>query len=138
MAERLGSAPDAGLELAGGELAFAAERPLNGVEGELTATLQAFTLHRPGEAGNINRYGIFEPDHSAPVMAPNTLQVILAPLVAFDAEGNRLGMGAGYYDRYYSDLPADAKPLLVGVAYEMQRTRQLEAEPGQGERVARR
>ena len=63
-----------------------------------------------------NRYGIPEPALAQPAPEPT---VVLAPLVAFDDTGNRLGMGGGYYDRY---LAAHPTALRVGVAHECQRT----------------
>ena len=44
--------------------------------------------------------------------------VILAPLLLCDLNGNRLGYGKGYYDRYISSL--DTKPMLVGVCFDEQ------------------
>jgi 5-formyltetrahydrofolate cyclo-ligase len=49
--------------------------------------------------------------------------VILVPLLAFDAEGWRLGYGAGYYDRTLAELRRrllNARPLAVGIAYAAQ------------------
>ena len=73
-----------------------------------------FAAYRRGEPMRSNRFGIAEP--AAPAWCTPTL--ILAPLVAFDAAGQRLGMGGGYYDRYLR-----AHPDLdgVGVAHECQR-----------------
>jgi 5-formyltetrahydrofolate cyclo-ligase len=42
--------------------------------------------------------------------------VLLAPLVGFDAGGYRLGYGGGYYDRTLAALPE--RPLVVGVGFE--------------------
>lgn len=66
-----------------------------------------------------NRYGIFEPMRSGPVPLTN-LDMLLVPLVGYDRLGNRLGMGAGYYDRCLEPLRELAKPLRVGIAYSLQ------------------
>ena len=65
-----------------------------------------------------NRYGILEPDPTLEQPAALEPNVVLVPLVAFDDNGNRLGMGGGYYDRYLTAHPA---ALRVGVAHECQR-----------------
>lgn len=46
------------------------------------------------------------------------LDVALLPLLAFDGQGHRLGMGGGYYDRYFAD--ANRRPLIIGVGYDLQ------------------
>ncbi len=58
------------------------------------------------------------------------LDLVLVPLVGFDAGGNRLGMGAGFYDRKFAFLRhrrAWPRPLLLGVAFEAQRVEKLDA-----------
>ncbi len=72
-----------------------------------------------------NRFGIKEPEASAGIC--NKIEVVLAPLVAFSNNGTRLGMGAGYYDRWL--VAQTPKPLLVGIAYELQRVDLLPAQP---------
>lgn len=71
------------------------------------------------------RYGIWEPDRdtSLPV-APGEINLVLAPCVGFDQNGNRLGHGAGYYDRY---LPHCAAPVIA-VAFEAQKLEKVETE----------
>jgi 5-formyltetrahydrofolate cyclo-ligase len=65
-----------------------------------------------------NRYGIPEPVvDSSLALAPGELEVIFMPLVAFDDNCTRVGMGVGYYDR---TLAGADHPLLIGVAYEFQ------------------
>ncbi len=80
-----------------------------------------------------NRYGIPEPVtalyHATPAWG---LDLVLMPLVAFDANGNRLGMGKGYYDRTLKFLRHRRhwrKPRLVGIAYEFQKMAQLPCQP---------
>lgn len=81
-----------------------------------------FAHYSPGIPMVINRYGIAEPGPEAAHVDGRSLNVVLAPLVAFDDYGVRLGMGAGYYDRYMSRLPPLLRPQLVGVAHEVQRS----------------
>jgi 5-formyltetrahydrofolate cyclo-ligase len=63
------------------------------------------------------RYGIQEPDASRPVIQP---AVLLVPLLAFDRSGQRLGYGAGYYDRTLDALRALGPVVAVGVAFAAQ------------------
>ena len=79
-----------------------------------------------------NRFGIPEPIHSNKTRLRKTLSLdlILMPLVAFDEQGNRVGMGGGFYDRTLSFLNHRKywhKPNLLGVAYEFQKQNQLKA-----------
>jgi 5-formyltetrahydrofolate cyclo-ligase len=55
---------------------------------------------------------------------PRWLDLVLVPLVGFDARGFRLGIGGGFYDRYFEFLRHRRtwdRPLLLGVAFEVQR-----------------
>lgn len=76
-----------------------------------------------------NKFGIDEPvvSNQSPV-SPTELDLMLIPLVAFDAQCNRLGRGAGYYDRtlqFTKNISRDERPVLIGVAYEFQKVDQL-------------
>lgn len=69
-----------------------------------------------------NRYQIPEPDLSRTKPFPaEQLHCVLVPLVAFDDQGNRLGMGAGYYDRTFAFNKTHEKSVpLIGLAYDFQ------------------
>lgn len=71
-----------------------------------------------------NLYDIPEPDISPEQMLTAAeLDLILMPLVGFDADKNRLGMGGGFYDRTlnFKLTNLNTKPYLVGIAYECQK-----------------
>ena len=89
----------------------------------------SFFSHRPEAPLTCNRFGIEEPAPGAPWINTRALGLVLAPLVAFDDQGNRLGMGGGFYDRHFGGLPERLRPLLVGVAHEVQRADALPAAP---------
>lgn len=91
-----------------------------------------FARHAPGMSLPRNRYGIPEPERGAPTVGARFLQVVLVPLVGFDAVGTRLGSGAGYYDRSFAfrqHRQAWHAPLLIGVAFDRQEVPALEARP---------
>jgi 5-formyltetrahydrofolate cyclo-ligase len=77
----------------------------------------------------LNRFGIPEPVANWAGMRPAwALDLVMTPLVAFDAAGNRLGMGGGYYDRtlaYLSRRRCWRKPHLLGTAYAFQQVASL-------------
>jgi 5-formyltetrahydrofolate cyclo-ligase len=77
-----------------------------------------------------NRYGILEPDvPTASLVTARALDLVLAPLVAFDRDGGRLGMGGGYYDATFSFLAARTRwrqPFVVGVAFSFQEVPRIE------------
>lgn len=80
----------------------------------------------------LNRFGIPEPTTNWAVMRPVwTLDLVLTPLVAFDSDGNRLGMGGGFYDRTLAYLGRRRhwhKPHLLGTAYAFQQVEHLPSE----------
>ena len=90
-----------------------------------------FIPYTPDTKLKTNRFGIPEPIHSSSSRLRKTLSLdlILMPLVAFDKQGNRMGMGGGFYDRTLAFLKQRKnwhKPNLLGVAYEFQKQQQLE------------
>jgi 5-formyltetrahydrofolate cyclo-ligase len=76
-----------------------------------------------------NRFGILEPTPDPTrMLAPEVLDLVLVPLLGFDAHGNRLGFGGGYYDRTFAfKHDGSACPLLCGYAYAWQETAALKA-----------
>lgn len=92
-----------------------------------------FAPYAPGVRLVENQYGIPEP--AIPVherVDPRQLDLVLTPLVAFDAQGRRLGMGGGYYDRSFSFLLQAHRsrgPRLIGVAYAFQQIEALDDAP---------
>lgn len=77
-----------------------------------------------------NKYGIMEPKLNKWLVKPaKELDLICTPLVAFDAQGHRLGMGGGYYDRTLSTwfkTGQGAKP--IGLAHDCQYVKTLPIE----------
>lgn len=59
-----------------------------------------------------------------PYVGADELTMIVVPVVGFDVQGNRLGYGAGNYDRYLAQVPSSCR--VVGVAFSEQ---QVEAVP---------
>lgn len=72
-----------------------------------------------------NRFTIPEPLPSLDTcIAPQNIDLVLVPLVGFTEKGQRLGMGAGFYDRSFAFLlnsPRPVRPFLLGLAYEWQK-----------------
>ncbi|BAO43091.1 5-formyltetrahydrofolate cyclo-ligase [Thiolapillus brandeum] len=90
-----------------------------------------FVRWQPGEALHPNRYGIAEPRWKPQgLVKPWALDLVLMPLVAFDEQGNRMGMGGGYYDRSFAwrfHRHFWKGPELVGYAYELQKLTRIRA-----------
>jgi 5-formyltetrahydrofolate cyclo-ligase len=88
-----------------------------------------FLRHSPDAPLSRNQYGIPEPAlHTHIPIDPSTLDIVFMPLLAFDATGNRLGSGKGYYDRTFAYLhpsPMPHKPELIGLAYAFQEINNL-------------
>ncbi|MEE9309913.1 MAG: 5-formyltetrahydrofolate cyclo-ligase [Cocleimonas sp.] len=89
-------------------------------EGLVFAPIDAETQYKN------NVFGIPEP-----IVKPNNyintalLDLVVMPLLGFDSDGNRLGMGGGYYDRCFAFKNANitkspTKPVLIGFAYNFQ------------------
>lgn len=75
--------------------------------------------------------GLLEPVNGEEIQ-PSELDLVITPLVAFDDQRNRVGMGGGYYDRTFSFVAQrneNSKPLLVGVAFECQKAQKITPNP---------
>lgn len=75
-----------------------------------------------------NRYGIPEPCGSPEIPLIN-IDLLLMPLVGWDESGNRLGMGAGFYDRALAPLGQFDVPIRAGVAYQIQKVPRVPNDP---------
>lgn len=88
-----------------------------------------FAPFEPGNPMYTNKYGIQEPAAQlAKTIRAQQIDLMLVPLVAFDANNNRLGMGGGFYDRslaYLNHRQYNKKPYLIGLAHELQKTDSL-------------
>ena len=131
-----------------GYWAVGGELPLHAVQANLPATLRwclpvlhedgrlRFREWSAGQALQPNRHGIPEPV-AGPLRAADELAVVLVPLLAFDAKGDRLGQGGGWYDRSFAfrrterdHAPSPDRtlvPRLIGIAYDCQQVDALEA-----------
>lgn len=88
----------------------------------LSGDVLQFAPWRPGSPLVTNRYGIPEPDVADSALIDATdMTMVVVPGVAFDRDGNRLGMGGGWYDRSFSFRQSrHAPPWLIGAAFAIQ------------------
>ncbi|MCP4432800.1 MAG: 5-formyltetrahydrofolate cyclo-ligase [Gammaproteobacteria bacterium] len=86
-----------------------------------------FSPYFDGQKMRINYFKLPEPDvDDEQMLQPDELDLVLAPLVVFDAQCNRIGMGGGFYDRSFAFRKQGVdKPVLIGVAHEVQKVDQL-------------
>lgn len=75
-----------------------------------------------------NKFGIWEPKLNVQNVLPlKELDILFTPLVAFDKQGNRLGMGGGFYDRILQNW-RNSSFIPVGLAHQCQQVEQLPTE----------
>ena len=75
-----------------------------------------------------NKFGICEPKLNVQNVLPlDELDILFTPLVAFDKQGNRLGMGGGFYDRTLQHWQKSSF-IPVGLAHQCQQAEQLPTE----------
>ncbi len=85
-----------------------------------------FRAWQPGEPLEKGAHGTEVPLSDAKHVMPD---LIIVPLAAFDGRGNRLGYGAGYYDRTIAALRAQKKDVrIIGAAYSFQRVDHIPAD----------
>lgn len=93
--------------------------------------LQLFHLSDWGEL-TPGHFGVLEPlpelrEREQSLVPPSQIELVLAPGVAFDRLGRRLGHGKGFYDRLLATMPPST--TLIGLAYESQMFTHLETQP---------
>ncbi len=91
-----------------------------------------FTRMTPRDDWTHNRYGI--PEHAVwrPKIRAQRLDILFLPMLGFDRQGYRMGMGGGYYDASLAFLRHRKRwqrPYLIGVAFEAQRLEILPVDP---------
>ena len=88
-------------------------------------------FQNPSSLSNENTPNIFSSHEEAscgfPLVEPHEFDIVIVPLVAFDAENNRLGYGGGNYDQFLPLLHPDA--YIVGVAFSEQQVDSVPTEP---------
>lgn len=77
------------------------------------------------------KFGIPIPDiASSELVEACDLDVIVMPLLAFDSQGHRVGMGGGFYDKTLANVSRQTeKPFLLGLGYEWQHVESLKPNP---------
>lgn len=86
-----------------------------------------FARYVPETEWQSNAYGIQEPTTTEHIAGAD-LDIVFLPLVGFDSNGGRLGMGGGFYDRTFANKKVDKAPQLIGLAHDCQEVKNLPIE----------
>jgi 5-formyltetrahydrofolate cyclo-ligase len=95
-------------------VAFARDAPLE------------FRAYEPGDRLEPDACNIAAPTAEAPAVRPD---LVIAPLLAFDRTGGRMGQGGGHYDRTLQALRTGGPVFVLGLAYAGQEVAEIPAEP---------
>mgnify|MGYP001811658043 CR=1 FL=1 len=93
--------------------------------------VMAFRELQPDTTLERGPFGIWEPVGGT-TLAPRDLDLVVTPLVAFDTQQHRIGMGGGYYDRCFAHLLHRRywlQPKLMGIAFECQKVEKIQPNP---------
>lgn len=76
---------------------------------------KSMTIHEyiPGETLVKNKWGVLEPSEIKEAVDLHKIDIALIPALMADKSGNRLGYGAGYYDRFISSLRKDCLKVVI-------------------------
>ncbi len=103
----------------------------NGIATALPAVVDATTIvfrrYRPRDPLVPGGFGTRAPAATAAVVDP---ELIVAPVIAFDRSGARLGHGRGFYDRAITAMRARGlDPVVIGVAFSVQEVANIPIDP---------
>ena len=85
----------------------------------------ARVITKPAADMVIGKFGVREPAATCAEIPLNQFDLVLVPGMAFDAEGNRLGRGRGFYDRLLEKVSG----VKVGVCLDLQLVEKIPMEP---------
>lgn len=85
-----------------------------------------FRAYAPGAELGPDVVGMAAPLNSASELTPD---LVIVPLLGFDARGGRVGQGGGHYDRTLAALRAGGRVFALGLAFQAQQIARIPAEP---------
>ena len=86
------------------------------IDDDIAHTMSAAQIQNLDTDLERGHFGIQSPVDACPTIDPGAIDLILVPGRAYDRKGNRVGRGAGYYDRFLRICPA----FRIGLAYDAQ------------------